>query len=226
LFREKLKKENWDCNRIPSLIICGAGSIDDPDGSVIYEQTYSLLKESKYNDIIDDVSVVRLPPCDQLFNTVLRCAHVALQLSTREGFEVKVTEALAKGVPVIAFKAGGIPLQIRHGETGFLVDIGNTSQVADYLYKLFSDHKLYDKMSLAAKTTVNEEYFTVFQTLNWLYLINEMSNISSNSKKLGDINSNDYQEESDVITKEGEFVGNGKWVKELWAEKYNYKRLN
>jgi len=34
-------------------------------------------------------------------------ATVALQLSTREGFEVKVSEAVLKRVPVIASKAGG-----------------------------------------------------------------------------------------------------------------------
>jgi hypothetical protein len=34
-------------------------------------------------------------------------ATVALQLSTREGFEVKVSEAVLKRVPVIATKAGG-----------------------------------------------------------------------------------------------------------------------
>lgn len=83
---------------MPSLIICGASSIDDPDGSPIYEQTCVILQRSEYADIADDVSVVCLPACDQIFNTMLRCAHVALQLSTREGFEVKVTEALAKGI--------------------------------------------------------------------------------------------------------------------------------
>nr|CAG8463147.1 6532_t:CDS:2 [Entrophospora candida] len=223
---KKLKNTGWNNYGMPSLIICGAGSIDDPDGTLIYEQTHSLLKESIYQDIVDDISVVRLPPCDQLFNTMLRCAHVVLQLSTREGFEVKVTEALAKGVPVVAFKAGGIPLQIRHGETGFLADVGNTSQVADYLYQLFNDDGLYKRMSQAAKTTVNEEYFTVFQTLNWLYLINQMSN----SKESKNISNDDDQEEPNKIKKteeEGEvFVGDGKWVKELWAEKYNYKGKN
>ena len=68
------------------------------------------MAQPEYADIVNEVSVVRLPPCDQLFNTVLRCAHVALQLSVKEGFEVKVTEALAKGVPVVAFKAGMIIL--------------------------------------------------------------------------------------------------------------------
>lgn len=59
---------------------------------------------------------------------LLRQARVAWQLSIREGFEVKVTEALLKGTPVIATKAGGIPLQVRDGETGFLVEIGDVQR--------------------------------------------------------------------------------------------------
>ncbi|CAG8600916.1 11301_t:CDS:2, partial [Acaulospora colombiana] len=207
----------WTDDRMPSLIICGPGSIDDPDGTPIYEQTNDLLQKSEYNDITDDVSVVRLPPCDQILNALLRDARVALQLSTREGFEVKVTEALAKGIPVVAFKAGGIPLQIKHGETGFLADVKDTNQVADYLFTLFTDEELYAKMSSAARSTLNEQYFTVFQTLNWLYLIRQFSR-----QKLleSGLETDDYTELQTKI------VGNGRWVKELWAEEYGFEEKN
>ena len=73
------------------IIMC----LTDLIGSHIYIYHKTLL-QPEYADIASDVSVVRLPPCDQIFNTILRCAHVALQLSTREGFEVKVTEALRR----------------------------------------------------------------------------------------------------------------------------------
>jgi alpha,alpha-trehalose phosphorylase (configuration-retaining) len=51
---------------------------------------------------------------------------VALQLSTRESFEVKVSEALRKGILVVATKAGGIPLQIEHGKSGYLIEPGDS----------------------------------------------------------------------------------------------------
>jgi trehalose synthase len=44
-----------------------------------------------------------------------------LQKSTREGFGLTVTEAMWKGKPVIAGAVGGIPSQVIHGVTGFLV---------------------------------------------------------------------------------------------------------
>jgi hypothetical protein len=94
-------------------------------------------------------------------NVVLSRCHVALQLSVREGFEVKVSEALHKGKPVIASRAGGIPLQLRHGHSGFLVAPRDAAAVAHHLYQLFIDEKLYAKMSVNAKKSVSDEVSTV-----------------------------------------------------------------
>ena len=44
-----------------------------------------------------------------------------MQKSIREGFGLTVTEALWKARPTIAGNVGGIPLQIKDGETGYLV---------------------------------------------------------------------------------------------------------
>jgi hypothetical protein len=74
----------------------GISSIDDPDGTTIYDQTMELL-EKKYVDIASDVVVMRVGPIDQLLDALISQAKVVLQLSTREGFEVKVSEAIHKG---------------------------------------------------------------------------------------------------------------------------------
>jgi glycosyltransferase involved in cell wall biosynthesis len=95
---------------VPQLVIAGNGSIDDPDGVPIYNAIIAMLKSEDYAPFADDVKVARLPHRDQILNTLLRKSAVALQLSIKEGFEVKVTEALMKGKPVIAYKVGGIPL--------------------------------------------------------------------------------------------------------------------
>jgi hypothetical protein len=64
----------------------------------VYQQTRALIDKPEYASIASDITAVRLSPCDQLFNTLLRKAHVALQLSIREGFEIKVSEAIQKGM--------------------------------------------------------------------------------------------------------------------------------
>ena len=97
-------------------------------------------------------------------------SRIALQLSTREGFEIKVSEALHAGKPVIAFKTGGIPLQIQHGKSGYVVKSGDHQAVAGHLYDLYTDEALYRKMSQYAKTHVSDEVGTVGNAAVWMYL--------------------------------------------------------
>jgi trehalose synthase len=54
-------------------------------------------------------------------NAFQRGSDIMLQKSLREGFGLTVAEAMWKGTPVIGGDCGGIWLQIRDGQTGFLV---------------------------------------------------------------------------------------------------------
>lgn len=174
---------------VPQLVVAGHGAIDDPDATHIYDQTLDLLS-TKYSDIADDVVVMRLGPIDQLLNALMSTAHVALQLSTREGFEVKVSEALHKGVPIIATKAGGIPLQVQHGKSGFLVEPGDYKAVARHLNTLFTDHEFYDKMSHYAEDHVSDEVGTIGNALAWLYLADTLRKgvkLEPNSRWINDM---------------------------------------
>lgn len=113
----------------PQLVLTGQSAVDDPDASLIYDQTLEAL-EKQYADLRQDVIVLRLGPKDQILNALLSNAKVALQLSAREGFEVKVSEALHKEIPVVTTKAGGIPLQVSHGQSGFLAEPGDAEAIA------------------------------------------------------------------------------------------------
>lgn len=126
--------------------------------------------EKYYPHLANDVSIMRLEANDQLLNTLIAKAHVVLQLSTREGFEIKVSEALHAGRPVIATRAGGIPLQVKDKIDGFLVNPGDWKQVAGHLLELFGDNALHDRMSQAARTGVSDEVGTVGNALAWYYL--------------------------------------------------------
>lgn len=168
--RKKLDDLKKPEKEIPQLVIMGNGAIDDPEGSFILQETLFLLEMERYSPIAGDIKVVRVPHIDQLLNTLMRRGTIALQLSHREGFEVKVTEALHKGIPVIAYKTGGIPLQINDGVNGFLVKTGDTKKVAEHLYRLLTDKKLLEKMRHNAVTQTNQEYWTVRNAIRWLSL--------------------------------------------------------
>jgi glycosyltransferase involved in cell wall biosynthesis len=180
----------------PQLVICGQSSIDDPDGTPIFDKTLACLEE-RYSDIKDSVIVMRLGPSDQMLNALLSDAHVALQLSLSEGFEIKVSEALHKGVPVIARGVGGIPLQIRHDKSGFIVHASDPQTdiraVAEYLDILFDNEERYAKMSDFACKSVSDEVSTLGNAICWMYVVNQLL------KKPG-------------------FCYNGRWIWELARE--------
>lgn len=158
----------------PKLLICGHGSVDDPDGTIVYDTVLEYV-DQHLKHLKHLICIVRIGPIDQMLNAVLSKAKIVLQLSTREGFEVKVSEALHKGKPVIATLAGGIPLQIQHGKNGFLVDVGDTDDVAEHLFQLWTDQVLYDRMSAYASTSFSDEVSTVGNLLSWLYLASQLS---------------------------------------------------
>ncbi|GCE08549.1 glycosyltransferase [Dictyobacter aurantiacus] len=159
---------------VPQLVIAGNGSIDDPDGVPVYSLIKRILQTEPYIGFAHDVKVARLPHRDQVLNTLLRRSAVVLQLSIKEGFEVKVTEALLKGKPVVAYRVGGIPLQIHDNVNGYLVETGDTNQVAQHLYNLLTDDMLYTSMSSAAAALANRDYLTIPNALCWLYLATSM----------------------------------------------------
>ncbi|OBZ83263.1 Trehalose phosphorylase [Choanephora cucurbitarum] len=214
LLRLKMDGEFED-HRTPQLVICGHGSIDDPDGTLIFEQVQNTIESTKFAFIASDIIAVRLPPSDQLLNMIMRCSYVALQLSHREGFEVKVTEALHKGIPVVAYKAGGIPLQIEHEKSGFLLPIGDVEQVADVLYRLFKEPELHRKMSANAKACVTEEFFTIWNAMSWLHMFLELTGHQSDEmhQNGGLLN---------LSTLKHTTLGDQRKVSETWREKYNY----
>lgn len=159
---------------IPQLVIAGHGAIDDPDATLIYSQTLNQIT-GKYPDLKDDIVLLRLGPTDQLLNVLLSNARIALQLSTREGFEVKVSEALHKGIPVIATNTGGIPLQVVHTKSGFIVEPGDYKAVASHIHALLSNPDVYDSMSSYASSHVSPEVGTVGNALCWMYLADTLT---------------------------------------------------
>ncbi|KAJ1964178.1 hypothetical protein GGI12_001582 [Dipsacomyces acuminosporus] len=220
-FREQLGARGIEEDMQPQLVLCGHGSIDDPDGTVVYEQIIQLLAEPRYAVYAKDICVVRLPASDQLLCSILRGSFCALQLSHREGFEVKVTESLAKHKPVIAYRSGGIPLQIEDGKTGILIERGNTKGVSDALTRLYTDHKYYqafvNELRSKEQDSKRQQYFTPFQSVNWLYLATQLAYKGNDEAAIAN------KPQGDI---DGTYLGNGeirqwnaKYVREYWQGK-------
>ena len=98
------------------LVLAGGEAIDDPEGPRILAEVMEAAKDEP------DIQILLLPPdAHHEVNALQRAADIIVQKSTREGFGLTVTEAMWKGKPVIGGAVGGIVLQLRDYNTGFLV---------------------------------------------------------------------------------------------------------
>jgi trehalose synthase len=159
-------REKADCR----LMFCYNLASDDPQGMSIYNE---VKKQAEKRFKKDDVLFV-VGNNDSLVNAIQRVSSVILQKSTREGFCLTVTEALWKGKPVVASKAGGIPTQIEDEKNGFLVDPYDSSECAARIVELLNNPVLASELGENAKETVRERFLTTRLISDYLDLIMEM----------------------------------------------------
>ena len=129
------------------LVLLGNVATDDPEGTEVYQ---SLLDQRSDRILIlseEDTALV---------NALQRRAAVVLQKSLREGFGLTVTEAMWKGTPVIGGNVGGIRLQIKDGENGFLVS--SVEEAAERIVEILSNEKKYRDMGENGRETVRENF--------------------------------------------------------------------
>jgi N-acetyl-alpha-D-glucosaminyl L-malate synthase BshA len=81
---------------------------------------------------------------------LLAGADLFLLPSQSESFGLSALEALACGVPVVASRVGGVPEVVRHGETGWLCDLGDVDAMAAAAIQVLSDQARWQAASDAA----------------------------------------------------------------------------
>jgi trehalose synthase len=91
---------------------------DDPEGWDMYRAIRSAIAGDKRAHVFTNLIGVG----NVEVNAFQALSKVVIQKSLREGFGLVVAEALWKGTPVVAGRAGGIPLQMADGTGGLLVD--------------------------------------------------------------------------------------------------------
>jgi glycosyltransferase involved in cell wall biosynthesis len=82
------------------------------------------------------------------------CADVCLLPSRAENYPLTALEAMACGTPVVAYDVGGVPEQVRPGETGLLARDGQTDELATGLVRVLTDTRAARRMGAAAREFV------------------------------------------------------------------------
>ncbi|OOE10598.1 N-acetyl-alpha-D-glucosaminyl L-malate synthase BshA [Fictibacillus arsenicus] len=83
-----------------------------------------------------------------------------LLLSEKESFGLVLLEAMACGVPVIGTRIGGIPEVIVDGETGYMVEVGDTAAVADKAISLLKDVERHNRFRENSVKHVRENFLS------------------------------------------------------------------
>jgi trehalose synthase len=151
------------------LALVGSMALDDPEGWDLYRQ----IQEKTAGD--DRVKVfTNLTGVGNIeVNAFQRLSSVVLQKSIREGFGLVISEALWKGTPVVAGRAGGIPLQMADGTGGMLVD--SVEEAATAMVALLGDRERAAELGRRGRARVTEHFLLPRLLLDELMLLNELA---------------------------------------------------
>lgn len=107
-------------------------------------------------------SVSLLGPIDDIAS-YLEGSDIMIHSSRKESQGRVILEAMAAGLPVVAYDVGGISDALMHGKTGFLAPFGDASALSSFLQQLISLPALRRQMGQAGVQRVRE-HFSVERT--------------------------------------------------------------
>lgn len=140
--------------KIPEVQLAYVGSMadDDPEAQEIFKQLKKHVGGDEDVFLLSNLDGVH----DLEINAFQTYPDVVLQKSLKEGFGLTVSEALWKGTPVIGGDVGGIPMQIRNGVDGFLVN--DINDCAKKIIYLLENKNVAAKMGQAGREHVRKNF--------------------------------------------------------------------
>jgi trehalose synthase len=151
------------------LALVGSMAHDDPEGWAYYNATVEYADGDPDIFILSNLNNVGSVEV----NAFQVHSKVVIQKSIREGFGLTVSEALWKGRPTVAGRAGGIVVQIADGETGWLV--GSAEDCAAACLEALSDPEEARARALRGKEHVRRHFLTPRLLRDWLNLFNRLA---------------------------------------------------
>lgn len=154
---------------VPSaqLVLAGSMADDDPEGAEIHRRVSDITSDDP------DIHLLTNQPATTI-NFLQRSSAIILQKSLREGFGLVVSEALWKCTPVIGSTAGGIPLQIKDGENGYLVDREDVKMLAARAKQLLGDDEIRQQLGKRGRDSVREQFLVPRHLLDYLKLFQKI----------------------------------------------------
>lgn len=105
--------------------------------------------------VADRVEAIGKQPAVECF---LAISDLFLFPSDRESFGLAALEAMACEVPVVGYRAGGLPEVVSDGETGLLCEVGDIEGLANACRCLLADAEVNREMGRAARRRAIERF--------------------------------------------------------------------
>jgi len=151
------------------LALVGSMALDDPQGWDVYRQISDAGRDDPDIHVFTNLTGVG----NVEVNAFQRFSSVMIQKSIREGFGLVVSEALWKGTPIVAGRAGGIPLQVADDAGGVLV--GSTAECAKTLLDLLEDPGRSAALGAAGRERVRRHFLLPRLLLDELTLLDGLA---------------------------------------------------
>jgi len=145
--------EGWIRNEQKSLSLHIFG-----DGDKVYmSELQDFLRERQLTSVVTFHGIVSQ---DELIEQYDRADILLVPSLWQEPFGLVVLEAMARGLPVIASKTGGLVEIVTHEVNGLLVEPGDERELALAMRELLNNSEKCTRLGLAGRATV-QEHFTI-----------------------------------------------------------------
>ncbi len=151
------------------LALVGSMALDDPEAWDVYRMISDASRDEADIHVFTNLTGVG----NVEVNAFQRLSAVMVQKSIREGFGLVVSEALWKGTPIVAGRAGGIPLQVADDAGGLL--IGSTDECAAALLVLLKDPGRAAALAAAGRERVRRHFLLPRLLLDELALLDGLA---------------------------------------------------
>lgn len=150
------------------LVLAGSMALDDPEGWSVYKRIVDAAAGDRLIHVFTNLTGVGSIEV----NALQTISDVVVQKSIREGFGLVVSEAMWKGTPVVAGRAGGIPLQMADGVGGHLVDDVESCGAA--IVRLLREPAAAKRLGHAGRERVRQHFLLPRLLRDELRLLNDL----------------------------------------------------
>lgn len=119
---------------------------------------------------------------ERTLSLLYSAADVFLLPTVEDNFPNTALEAVACGVPVVAFRVGGVPEIVRDGVTGLLVEAGDAGGLGKAIGELLRNPERRRAMSANCRRVAVTEYGLEIQASRYVELYREMLGLSGSER--------------------------------------------